>query len=179
MHGDSRTIEQAAAAWLARRDGDRWNASDDAALARWLAADTAHRVAFLRLQAAWDESGRLQALGAGWEGHAPPARGHWQAPPANRREQMLQAMAQRPAAARPVRRRSVARFAAAAMVAGCALAAAWGWRSHAQVDAASYRSALGEVRTLPLAEGSPDLFRTATRIVVLLSRNARDVDLRG
>lgn len=177
MGGDSMTIEQTAAAWLARRDGERWGDADEAALAHWLQADTAHRVAFLRLQAAWEESGRLQALGAGWEDHAPPARGHWQAPPASRREQMLQAMAQRPAMARPVRRRRVARFAAAAMVAGCALAAAWGWRHHAQVDAASYRTALGEVRTLPLADGSRAILASASGIDVRLSRNARDIDL--
>lgn len=177
MARDSMAIEQAAAAWLARRDGDRWSADDDAALARWLDADTAHRVAFLRLQAAWEESGRLQALGAGWQGGDVPARGHWQAAPASRREQMLQAMVQRPAVARPARRRRVVRFAAAAAVAGCALAAAWGWRSHVQVDAASYRTALGEVRTLPLADGSRATLASASGIDVRLSQRARDVEL--
>lgn len=170
-------IEQAAAGWLARRDGEGWSAGDEAALARWLEADTAHKVAFLRLQAAWDESGRLRALGAGWQGGDAPARGHWQTPPASRCEQMLQAMAQRPAPVRPVRRRRAARFAAAAVLAGCALAVAWGWRSHAQVDAASYRTALGEVRTLPLADGSRATLASASGIDVRLSRNARDVDL--
>jgi len=177
MAADSMVIEQAAAGWLARRDGGRWNAGDEAALARWLEADTAHRVAFLRLQAAWEEGGRLQALGAGWQGGDTPARGHWQAAPASRREQMLQAMAQRPVMARPARGRRALRFAAAAAVAGCALAVVWGWRSHAQVDAASYRTALGEVRTLPLADGSRATLASASGIDVRLSRSARDVDL--
>ena len=176
MPGDSMAIEQAAAGWLARRDGGRWGDDDDAALASWLDADTAHRVAFLRLQAAWEESGRLQALGAGWQRGGPPPRGHWQAPPASRREQMLQALAQRPVARRPARRRLM-RFATAATVAGCALAVAWGWRNHVQVDDASYRTALGEVRTLPLADGSQATLASASGIDVRLSRRARDIDL--
>ena len=53
MRGNSMAIEQAAAGWLARRDGGRWNADDETALQRWLDADVGHRVAFLRLQAAW------------------------------------------------------------------------------------------------------------------------------
>ena len=176
MAGRSIAIEQAAAAWLARRDGGRWRAGDEAALQRWLDADAAHRVAFLRLQAVWRESGRLQALGAGWQDAGPPARGHWQAPPASRREQMLQALAQRAPATRPARRR-FARVAGAAVLAGCALVAAWGWRSQLRVDAASYRTALGEVRTLPLADGSRATLASASAIEVRLSRRERDVAL--
>ena len=48
-----RQIEQTAAAWLARRDGGRWHAADQAGLDAWLEASPAHRVAWLRLQAAW------------------------------------------------------------------------------------------------------------------------------
>ena len=46
-------IERLAADWLARRDGAGWSADDAAALEAWLARDTAHRIAFVRLQAAW------------------------------------------------------------------------------------------------------------------------------
>lgn len=177
MRADSMAIEQAAAGWLARRDGGRWNAEEEAALQRWLDIDVGHRVAFLRLQAAWQEGGRLQALGAGWQDSAAPARGHWQVSPAGRREQMLQAMAQRPASARPVRQRRFARFAVAATLAGCALALAWGWRSQTRVDTATYRTAMGEVRTLPLADGSHATLASATGIEVRLSGRARDVAL--
>ncbi|MEH6422440.1 DUF4880 domain-containing protein, partial [Pseudomonas sp. CGJS7] len=61
----STQIEQTAAEWLARRDGGDWSASAQAQLDAWLAQATAHRVAFLRLSAAWSEAGRLQALAAG------------------------------------------------------------------------------------------------------------------
>lgn len=179
MRGNSMAIEQTAAGWLARRDGGQWGVDDEAALQHWLDADVAHRVALLRLQAAWQESGRLQALGAGWQDSAAPMRGHWQATPADRREQMLQAMAMRPAAQRPVRQRRFAHFAMAATLAGCALALAWSWRSQTRVDTAAYRTALGEVRTLPLADGSRATLASATGIEVRLSARARDVALRS
>src|SRR5690606_5824072 len=73
-------IERAAAAWLARRDADGWVARDQDELDDWLAASTAHRVAWLRLQAAWRESGRLKALGAGLPAGQVPVRGRWAAP---------------------------------------------------------------------------------------------------
>ena len=81
MNGSMQTdIEALAADWLARRDGPAWSHADQAALDAWLDTDTLHRVAFLRLQAVWDESGRLQALGAGWKHPGPPPRGHWLQP---------------------------------------------------------------------------------------------------
>lgn len=169
-------IEQAAAEWLARRDRGRWSTNDDAALARWLAADTAHRVAFLRLQAAWEQGGRLQALGAGWQAGRAPARGHWQATPGSRRDQMLAAISPRAPAAKPARKGAFG-LATAAALAGCALLLAWGWRSHTRVDTAAYYTALGEVRTLPLADGSRATLASASGIEVRLSRSARDVAL--
>lgn len=56
----SRQIELTAADWLARREGGDWSPDDGARLDAWLAGATAHRVAFLRLEAAWVESGRLR-----------------------------------------------------------------------------------------------------------------------
>jgi len=56
-------VEAEAAAWLARRDGDAWSPGEEAELDVWLAASTAHRVAFLRLQAAWSKADRLRAVG--------------------------------------------------------------------------------------------------------------------
>ncbi|MGJ7904659.1 FecR/PupR family sigma factor regulator, partial [Lysobacter sp. 1R34A] len=73
----SRQIERSAAQWLVRRDRDDWSVEDQAGLDAWLAASTAHRVAFLRLEAAWAQSGRLKALGAGAVSDGAPARGQW------------------------------------------------------------------------------------------------------
>ena len=51
--------ESAAAAWIARRDTAEWNG---AAFEQWLAESVSHRVAYYRLNAAWQEAGRLRVL---------------------------------------------------------------------------------------------------------------------
>lgn len=55
-------IEAEASAWLARRDSEQWSLADQAALDAWLEHSTAHRVAFLRLEAALSRVDRLRAL---------------------------------------------------------------------------------------------------------------------
>ncbi|MFT4256691.1 MAG: DUF4880 domain-containing protein, partial [Pseudoxanthomonas sp.] len=78
---DSDAIEQAAADWLARRDGGAWDEGEQARFKAWLDAATTHRVAWLRLDAAWREAGRLKALGTGIAPGTLPPRGHWSARP--------------------------------------------------------------------------------------------------
>ncbi|TMN19641.1 DUF4880 domain-containing protein, partial [Pseudoxanthomonas sp. X-1] len=75
MSTDSARIESRAAAWLARRDCGDWDTQAQDALEAWLAQATAHRIAFLRLEAAWEQSGRLAALGAGVAPGTVPPRG--------------------------------------------------------------------------------------------------------
>ncbi len=171
-----RDIEQAAAQWLAQRDGEAWASEDEAALAHWLDADIAHRVAFLRLQASWQESGRLQALGAGWRGEGPPPRGYWRASPQSRREQLLQAMSTQTARPAPRRTRGMG-IALAGMLAACALVFGWGWRTYSQVDAATYVTALGEVDEAHLEDGSHAVLASDSRIVTQFSRRQRHVAL--
>jgi len=77
----TQAIEDAASAWLMRRDSSSWTAADAARLEEWLSASSLHRVAFWRLELAWDEAARLKALGAGVAGHQPPPRGEWNLTP--------------------------------------------------------------------------------------------------
>ena len=67
MH-DSLQIEEIAANWLSRRDGECWSVADQVELNVWLEAATAHRVAYIRLDAAWRRARRLKALAV----HVPP-----------------------------------------------------------------------------------------------------------
>lgn len=57
-------IEQVAAAWLARKDSDYWNSADQAQLTAWLDECLAHRIAYIRLDAAWQQTCRLRELAA-------------------------------------------------------------------------------------------------------------------
>jgi transmembrane sensor len=63
MH-NSLQIEEIAAKWLARKDSGNWSSADEAELTAWLEAATAHRVAYIRLEAAWRRARRLKAIAA-------------------------------------------------------------------------------------------------------------------
>lgn len=187
--GDSRGIEQRASEWLARRDAGDWSEGDADALAAWLEAAPAHRVAFLRLQSAWEACGRLQALAAGLPPGV-PARGQWDGgamihpgaslrpalpAPAGLEDAARLVFSRRP---RPAPRRGRARTFAA-VAAGAFLvvvASSTAWR-HAPLDAASHSTPLGHIRTLPLADGSRTVLGSDSRIDVRLSRAERRIDL--
>jgi transmembrane sensor len=77
----SHKIEEEASAWLIRRDSGDWREADQAGLQAWLEASSLHRVAFWRLELAWEEAARLKALGAGVTSHQPPPRGDWNLTP--------------------------------------------------------------------------------------------------
>jgi transmembrane sensor len=74
-------IDAVASDWLIRRDSGVWSAADQARLEEWLNASTLNRVAFLRLELAWEDAARLKALGAGIPGDQPPPPGRWNLTP--------------------------------------------------------------------------------------------------
>ncbi len=188
---DSQRIERDAAAWLARREGGDWDEADAAALEAWLRAGTAHRVAFLRLQAAWDEAGRLQALAAGLPRGEVPARGAWNATlpgldglegerpraqtGARDHPDALAALVFRPApAARSPRRRGV--LVALAASAALLLLAVGGYR-HAAPVPLHYLSALGEITPVVLGDGSDLVLGSDSEVEVRLSARQRAIAL--
>lgn len=59
VNDNAAAIEERAAGWLARQDGDAWDARSQQELAAWLEADVRHRVAYLRLRAAWRQADLL------------------------------------------------------------------------------------------------------------------------
>ncbi|MXV05794.1 MULTISPECIES: FecR family protein [unclassified Xanthomonas] len=178
---DSRWIEARAAAWLARRDRGDWSDARQARLDAWLAAATAHRVAFLRLQAAWQESGRLQALGAGQRDGQVPERGRWQGlggrsttvPAATAAPDLRDLrFAPRPHA-RPRRRWPAA--LAAALIGAAVLGL--GWRHALEPVPTAYASVTGQLRPVALADGSQATLSSDSRIAVALSHAQRHIDL--
>ncbi|WP_369942158.1 FecR family protein [Xanthomonas medicagonis] len=185
---DSRRIELRAAAWLARRDRGDWSPRQQARLDAWLGAATAHRVAFLRLQAAWQESARLQALGAGQRDGRIPARGSWRGlAGADGEARASMADSDGPEAAldparlrfapRPparARRRWPAALAALLLLGGVL---GLGWRHTLAVAPVAYASATGSLRPLALADGSRATLSSDSRIAVALSRTQRRIDL--
>jgi len=59
---DAQTIRLAAADWHDRRERDDWTKDDETTLQAWLAQSPAHKIAFLRVDAAWKRADRLTAL---------------------------------------------------------------------------------------------------------------------
>lgn len=181
-------IERAAAAWLARRDAGPWGPRDQAELDAWLAASIARRVAWIRLETAWRESGRLKALGAGQPPGTLPARGQWASftdspqlpptdsgrllPPADPAAALVFARRQ-PASKTPKR----AAMGLAALVLAVAGASAWQWRLNHVAQPIVYRTALGGLQAIPLDDGTRATLSSDSRIVVALSRRERRVDM--
>jgi transmembrane sensor len=192
----SRQIELVASAWLARRDGDEWSTQDQLQLDAWLQESTAHRVAYLRLDAAWRQSDRLKALGAGMPADTVPERGAWGLTPlpeahATRSEsgsdgelsaRVADAHRSSPSS-RTTRklpnknRHRLLRYAAAGVTLVVLASLALGWRHYTAVEQASYRTAIGGLQDVPLLDGSVITLSSDSRILVTLSRNERRIDL--
>lgn len=176
---DSRQIEQRAADWLVRRDAEDWSRHEQQALEDWLSESARHKVAFLRLESAWTEAGRLQALAAGLPAGTLPRRtAHAVSGDGPNTLPDLRdfTFTPRHTDARP--RRSGWRHGLAATLAMLALgSAAWGGWQLTGREQASYASAVGQLQTVTLPDGSTATLSSDSRLHVRLSRGERHVAL--
>jgi transmembrane sensor len=149
------TIEAAAAQWLARHDSGRWTSEDERALQDWLNENTAHRVAWLRLRAAWQRADPMQAL----------ALEPQDSPPADDAPARLPQLQPRP--------RSAWRWAAAAAL---MLSAGWLWFGlRAPTGEERYSTPVGGLEAITLADGSRVTLNTRTRARALINEQERKV----
>jgi transmembrane sensor len=79
MNAAAKEIERCAAEWLERRERGDWNAQKQSELETWQSESVAHRIAFVRLTAAWSRTGRLAALRHGSPERAMVAKKRWRA----------------------------------------------------------------------------------------------------
>lgn len=175
----SREIEQIAAAWIARRDAGAWSEHDQCQLDAWLAAATAHRVAYLRLDTAWRQSDRLRALGAGLPVGVVPPRGQWAAsPPGNEVGSAWQPSRRSlTVSGHPAWRRGLPRLLAVAASLALVAWLALGLRREPPIRQIGWHTAIGELRVVPLADGSTVTLSSDSRIVVAMSRHERHIEL--
>lgn len=146
-------VEQAAAAWLLRRDAPHWSAADETELGEWLTASTHHRVAFARLKSVWRETGRLKVL------DPMPATG---------------------SQALPGRSKSATRYKAYAVAAAlvlmvCASVVAYFFGSQ---EAPSYRTPVGGLVTVPMPDGSKITLNTDSEMTLQIDGRERRVNLK-
>lgn len=182
MTDNHRQIERDAALWLARRDAGGWGNTQQTALASWLDESTAHRVAFLRLEAAWNETARLKTMAAGASFQQIPVRGAWQdspyfAPLIGNVPTVVSTPVRR--TIKPPRTR---RWPLLATVAACLLAVVvtmggLAWRDANHVDRGEWQTALGAQQVVQLVDGSIATLGSDSALRVALSRRERDLYL--
>ncbi|MBL8267908.1 FecR family protein [Steroidobacter sp.] len=163
----SKQIEASASAWLAKRDTGLLSEQEQRELADWLEADTANRVAFLRLEAGWERIARLKALAAGAKPGIPPRRGRWGTSPFFRKRS--------DAAARPLVR--VSRPRLVALAASVLLAVAAGVYFNSSNSDGRYTTVIGGVSSIPLSDGSTMTLNTASKVRVALTQTQRYIAL--
>ena len=177
-------IEEQAARLLAKRDSGAWSQADQAQLESWMGESTAHRVAVLRLEAAWDEARRLQAVAAGLRPGTVPPPGAWRrAPffsdgnPRIRVGRLLTSISFRKervgVAGRRWRARPLAASAAIvlAMVGGCFILIT------GLLDRGRYTTSIGQVASVSLPDGSMMTLNTDSEARVRYSGAERRIDL--
>ena len=162
-------VEDQAAAWLIKRDSGRWSEADQQALDHWLEASTAHMVAFIRLESAWQRTGQLKALGAGTPRGVVPSPDDWQ----------LSAVFKAPNVDAETTSRGTSRtfprviWAMAASVVLAIMIGVWYVRS----SAPSYSTPLGGVASVPMTDGSMITLNTDSEIRVALDQHERHIRL--
>src|SRR5689334_18990602 len=74
---NSAAIEDEAVRWFVRHESGSFNSEEEALFQAWLEASTIHRIAYIRVEAAWNHASRLKALSAGVTSGVLPPRGSW------------------------------------------------------------------------------------------------------
>ncbi|HET9048172.1 MAG TPA: FecR domain-containing protein [Chiayiivirga sp.] len=160
---DHNTIEEQAAHWLARLDAGSLSEGDQQAMRQWIAASVAHRVAFLRLEELWRQSGRLRALA-----HDSSLDGASAGEVDSRPEAPLHAKPRH----RPWAHALLAVFALVAV----GLAALYGWQVSGE-HRSSHSSGIGQIQTLSLLDGSSLTLGSNSEVTVVLTRQRRSIEL--
>lgn len=138
-----------AATWVARMDAGNWGDVDEAELQAWLDGDARRRGALLQAQAAWMTLDKPVA-----EAERSGAGGDVSAEPVV-----------------PFSRRRFFMGAGGAIAASVAFALAW------NLGGTAYETSVGEIRRVPLADGSVAAINTASKIEVALAEKRRSVVL--
>jgi transmembrane sensor len=170
---DSAEIEATAADWFAKREAGRWRAEDQAQLEAWLDASTAHRIAYIRLQTAWERSGRLKALGAGVPAGTIPPRDSWGFAALPKAADPDRYLRQTPKIRTVLSRRFV-RAMAISLTIVMAVGTAWQFLAN---NASSYKTQIGAISTVPLSDGSKITLNTNSQIRVELNASERRIAL--
>jgi transmembrane sensor len=175
-------IEQAAAAWLLKRESPQWSPADEAELNEWLQASTSHRVSFLRLRSVWQEADRLKVVGSAFPPGELPPQGAIAASPffaMKRRAEpgRLERADGRKPGGRSARSARIKFYGfAASVLLTLALVGAIALRMW-PATGASYSTAVGGLASVPMADGSKITLNTDSEVQLEISAHERRVKL--
>ncbi|MFM2288753.1 MAG: hypothetical protein RL684_1896 [Pseudomonadota bacterium] len=166
----SDSIDEVASGWLVRRQSGSWSAVDQQRFDLWIGASTLHRVAYLRLELAWEDAGRLKALAAGIHSDGPPPARQWNLSPFfSQRDEAPTAGAEPAPLARHIRL-----FAAAAsllLLVGIGTYFALLFRGE------RYTTPIGQITSVAMADGSRLTLNTNSQVRVAMTKGERHIDL--
>nr|WP_047169346.1 FecR domain-containing protein [Sphingomonas sp. Y57] len=165
----SAQIDAVAAEWAVRVDSAPLDSTEQAALDAWLAGDARRLGAYARARAMLLHAGRAKALGTGFDPDAFLAT-HGE-PSADRHSDANEAAL--PVQPRGVGRRSVLLGGSGAVAAGVLVSLGLSWQAAAQ----TFSTKRGEIRLVPLADGSTMTLNTASTARVKFSETERRVEL--
>lgn len=174
-------VEEAAARWLLKRESNQWSSADETQLADWLKSSANHRVAFIRLGSVWREASRLKAVGAPFAPGEVPLRGAIEQSPffAMRRRAEPETVTPSATGLSEVKPRDAGRrwlrygLAASCLLAACVAASVYFWPQSRPV----YRTPIGGLATVPMADGSKVTLNTSTEITLAMTHKERRVNL--
>jgi transmembrane sensor len=182
----STEIELAASAWFAMQQAEGWTSERQFEFDAWLEQSTAHRIAFLRVSEAWKRFSELDAPTMNRTPGAIPERGGWvwrslpqDAERSLSRESVgVHQKAPRRTVAFASRALSPRMWRSAAAAVTLAVLAAIGLTSwYVAHQSTSYRSEVGQIRSVPLEDGSHVTLDTGSRIEVTVRADERRIDL--
>jgi transmembrane sensor len=181
-------VEEAAATWIARRDTGPWSAADVAEFETWLAESPGRRAAYYRLNAAWQDAGRLRALGAATGGlrmacdsnkpssagrlgaaDEPGELGELREPSVSARR--LPLLAARRLRASPNRLKPIAAVVLLAVLAGLLFV------ENDYFNPDRYSTGVGGLEAVPVPDGSRVTLNTDSRVRIRFNEKERLVDL--
>lgn len=181
MTDPSRLLDETAAGWVVRMDSAAWSEADEVALQAWLATDPRHRGALLQAQALWASFGDDQ--GEGFDSRPAsfaPGEGRGSAPAspeeegealgAGGRGDVVGAARASGVSNRTPSRRWILGGAGAAIAASVTGA-------FMLLRGARYATAVGEIRRVPLADGSIASINTDSDVAIDLATSERRVQL--
>lgn len=174
----SEKIETVAGDWFAKRESGEWTAAEQASFQVWLEESPLHRVAYLRIEHAWERAQRLKALKSGAPSYHVPPPGSWALSPFFRSGR----------AARPARRSRLsagvflgARLhmrpvlgVAGSLAAVLALAVAWVLCPSGTI----YSTPVGGLETVHMPDDSTVILNTNTALRLALTKSERLVMLK-